>query len=73
MLLDGVSSLREVEARFSIPIATLHRHRVTHQGWVTEKDNKARMKKENDRREAMAAPSRIEVGWKKWSPTDRIT
>lgn len=59
MLLDNVSSLRDVAAKFDIPIGTLHRHRVNHQGWVVTSDNAERMAKENRRRELMAAESRI--------------
>ncbi len=58
-LLDEATSLRDVEAKYGIPIATLHRHKVKHQGWVPEVDQAVRMKKENAKRAEMAAASRV--------------
>ena len=58
-LLDPNASLRDVMREFGIATTSLHRHRVSHQGWVPVKDMKARTEKENKKRAEMAAPSRV--------------
>lgn len=59
MLLDGSTSLRDITTKYGIPKTTLHRHRVKCQGWMPTPDHQVRIQRENERRELMAAPSRL--------------
>jgi hypothetical protein len=59
MLLDGVSSLRGVGAKFGFGAQALHRHKVNHMGWRPAVDEAERRAKEEKKREQFAAPSRV--------------